>query len=266
MTDPKFQKLYDQWKPLVHYIVNKHFMWVVMDTGTGSHQKIRRAIDKDDLISEGILALVDADAKFDPNHKSGSSFKTYAYRVIYNALLNYIDMNCTPITTAHSRNIRQKGSELTKAKFRAATQYANFTELTANKNGKTIDDLAYDPVPSRHDGSIETPFNLIGDQDFKEHCLETIQKALTEEEWRALMLRYSGATFEDIGEKIGLSYESVRSLLEALNYKIRAALLNEIEEFGHGNDTDVSLSHQTRETGVRVRVRNRQRRKPPMAS
>jgi RNA polymerase sigma factor (sigma-70 family) len=244
MRKVELKRLEKNWMPLVVHVMLKHFSWAIMDSGTGAYQKIRRAVDPGDLKQVGFLALVDAYNNFDKKHHSNSSFKTYAYRVIYNSMLNYLDDNCTPITTSRRRQILKQGSEFVKTQLEAATQYTTFSEISSARRSSDMDELEYVPSAARDDVSTHDPRVLLEDSEFHQHCMDKIKAGLESEEYRALILRYSGKTFDQIGETLGISYELVRSILESLNYKLRYLLQKEIEEFGHGSNTDKSISHQ----------------------
>jgi len=238
--------------PLVVHIIKKNFSWAITDVGTGSFEKTRRAVDAEDLAQVGLIALMEAWEGYDKKHESKSSFKTYAYRVIYNRLLNYLDDNCTPISTSRRRQILTDGSDDSKKRLMAATNYRCFSEISSKHYHDDMDEIEYNPTPSREESSIQDPAIRIDNQEFSEHCIEKLKKGLTPEEWRVLMLRYSGGTYKEIGETVSLSYESIRNMLESLNYKIRHILFNEIEEFGIGNNTDKSLSYQAHTARRRV--------------
>lgn len=236
--------LYKKWFPLVIHIIHKNFSWAIQDTGTGSYRKIRRAVDMTDLYQEGWIALVNAWKHYEKGHESGSQFKTYAYRVIYNHLLNYLDDNCTPITTARRRHILRYGSDRLVGKLESATGYLCFSELAHRNTRDGMDELEYIPVPPDHDESEFDPAVRLEDREFTEHCISKLKAGLTKEEWRILMLRYDGQTFKQIGAIVGLTYEGIRKIMERLNYKVRHILYPEIEEFGYESADDKSLSYQ----------------------
>lgn len=244
MRKREADSLYNQWFPLVVHIIHKNFNWATQDTGTGAYRKIRRAVDTRDLYQEGWIALVDAKEHFDRQHESGASFKTYAYRVIYNHLLNYLDDNCTPITTARRRHILRYGSDRIKERLESATSYLCFSELSHRNIREGMDELEFVPVPPQENEGTINPAVRLENFEFQEHCIEKLKASLPAEDWRILMFRYDGMTLKNIGLTVGLSYERVRTKLEELNYTVRHILYEEIEEFGYDHDTDKSVGNQ----------------------
>lgn len=242
MKKSESEKLYKQWFPLVNHIILNRLAWAISDTGSGSFQRIRRAVDHSDLLSVGWIALQAAYNQYDKKHASGASFKTYAYRTIYNSLLNYLDANWTPITTASQRHIKRDCTPETKDKFQAATNYLCFSEIAHKNRRPASTSFEFVPVQPREAENTLDPAIQLEDYEFQEHCLAKLKSNLSAEEWRILMLRYSGKTFKEIGRLVSLSYEMVRKQLEALNFKVHHILYSEIQEFGHDDHTDTSLA------------------------
>jgi len=243
------EKLCAAWLPLVMHIINKHFQWVFIETGTGSFRKIRRAVDNDDLKQIGWLALQSAWEGYSKQHRSKACFKTYAYRAIYNRILNYIDENCTPITMPRRWQITKNGNEELIRHMRAATNYACFSELSlAVRDGScSTGEVEFVPIQPPEEEEYTDISTKVEDQEFHEHCIEKLKDKLTEEEWKVLMLRYEGGksgTYKMIGKKLGMSHETVSKILEALNYKINHILYPEIREFGNENAANKSIASQ----------------------
>jgi RNA polymerase sigma factor (sigma-70 family) len=239
------EDLYKQWYGLVIHVIHKKYPWAIRDTGTGSFRKVRRAVDVWDLKQEGWQALLMANENFNP--ELGYKFKTYAYRVIYNRILNYIDANCTPITIARRRHVLASGSEASKQKLEAATNYVCFSELSnrvAAKAGST--EIPYNPLPTRDEAASQDPAIQLEEHDFHEHCIKKLKRGLTATEYKILLMRYDHKTYAEIGRKMDLSTERIRQILEAANYKIRSILYTEIEDAGCDRQADISIANQVK--------------------
>jgi len=239
------EELYATWFGLVIHVIQKKFSWAIRDTGTGSFRKVRRAIDVWDLKQEGLQALIAANEKFDPEH--GAKFKTYAYRVIYNQLLNYIDANCTPITISRRRQILTSGTDASKRHLEAATNYLCFSELASRNSVRTgTSEIQYVPLPTREEASTQDPAVQLEEHDFNTHCIKKLKKGLTGTEYKVLLMRYDNRTYAEIGRVMDLSAERIRQILEATNYKIRSILYSEIEDSDGDQQTDISISNQAK--------------------
>ena len=239
MNQKRQQALYDQWMPLVIHIIDKNFIWATTDTGTGAFAKIRRAVDRDDLKQVGVMALFAAGDYYDPRHPSRSSFKTYAYRIIYNALLNHLDDNCTPVSMPQRRCILKHGSESIKQRLQAATNYCTFSELaTQGKKGL----IEFDPCSASANADDTDPAVIMEREVFHRHCIKKLKDSLSAHEYRVLLLRFSNMTYRQIGEEVGLSYESVRHRLSKLDVKVRQILEEEVDDFGCSNRSTKSLT------------------------
>jgi RNA polymerase sigma factor (sigma-70 family) len=230
--------------PLVIHIIDKNFSWATTDTGTGSFLKIRRSVDRDDLKQVGVIALLTAGEKYNPEHPSNSSFKTYAYKIIYNAILNHLDSNCTPLSMPSRRYILKTGSVFLKGCLAAATNYSTFSELS--NRSKIHEATDFVPRGTKDVDAAADPALIAEKKDFQEHCINKLKDNLTEEEYRILLLRFSKMTYRQIGDSVGLSYEAVRKHLRKLNKKVRDVLSDEIAEFGSDKESTKTLAQLAR--------------------
>lgn len=86
---------FEEWKPLVYCVYREHF---------------RPSEHRDDLISEGFLALLDAMRGYD---WTKGPFKTYAYACIRNRMARYLaapkfsELQCHPACRDHAKDIEQ---------------------------------------------------------------------------------------------------------------------------------------------------------------
>lgn len=192
-------ELVAKWEPLVHSIIVNHFPYIRQDTGTSAHAKIRRSVDYDDAAQVGIIGLMEAIAGYDKDHPSESLFYTFARRVIYRRIMNYIEDNMSPLKTPRLSSTR--GRQLKN--LRNATNYRLFSELDRlfARNGE-MREVSFQPIPPS--GGVNTSrIYAFEDAEFAASCLAKIEAALSADDYDILISHYAGATLAKIGEAMG---------------------------------------------------------------
>lgn len=218
------QETITQWLPLINYIVSKHFKWVYDSEDYDAAKKLQRAITREDLLQEGVVALTNAIGGFNKDHFTKAKFKTYAFRIIYNHLANFIYLNWSPIKTALYKHLKKIKCPDGMEKATAARSYKCFSELITTNDYRALNKLKYMADPHGTD-----PAEFVTNQDFKSYCLKKLQFTLSPEDYNILILRSEGRTYTEIGEKVGLSHEHVRNKVLKLFQIARLILKKEAE-------------------------------------
>jgi RNA polymerase sigma factor FliA len=228
------ERLTLEYAPLVHNIVQR------MAIKFPSH------IDLDDLMSSGIIGLMDAIDKFQP--EKGVKFPTYAEARIRGAILDELrSMDWVP------RSIRQKSKRIEEAynvletKFdRPATdeEIAQYLEMTLEEFYEmlnetrgislfSIDQLDQQNGAVTKDKSLysyiiefhkETPFSLYQLKEIKEKVMDTLEKLPEKERMVASLYYYDELTMKEIGEILGISESRVSQLHSKIILRLRSKL------------------------------------------
>jgi RNA polymerase sigma factor for flagellar operon FliA len=194
--------------------------------------KLPPHIEMDDLISAGVLGLLDAAEKFDP--KRGVKFKTYADRRIKGAILDSLrNLDWAP------RSLRKKGKDLEKV-YRGLEQRLGRPaddEEVAEELGITEEDLqqllgqlkginlgSFQEVASidrsNGNGSVryapespdQDPFTLFQRNELKETLTVAIDKLPQNERTVVSLYYYDELTMKEIGAVLGVNESRVSQL------------------------------------------------------
>jgi RNA polymerase sigma factor for flagellar operon FliA len=208
-------------------------------------------ISQDDLISSGVLGLIDALKKFDSSKKI--RFKTYAEFRIRGAILDELrSLDWIP------RSIRKKATELEKTyqylekdldRPPKNEEVAEALEISVEEfyklldKTKTVTFLDIEAIRKRmpdgneddlfdliaDDGEID-PFNLINKTEIKEILIKAIN-ALPEKEKIVISLYYyEDLTMREIGEIMGYTESRVSQMHTKAMLRLRARLASVAEE------------------------------------
>lgn len=213
------EKLILHYAPLVKYVVNR-----LMTNPPAS-------IQKDDLMSYGILGLMEAIDRFDPN--KGAQFKTYAMIRIRGQIIDSLrEMGMFPRSVHRkARLIEETMAHLSQALGRTPTdleiaahleidmaQYhqwllvANFAmisldQATASEDGERVP--LYDLL---EDVSMPKPAQNLDERELKSELAMAIQ-ALPEREQLLISLYYQDElTMKEIGQVLGVSESRVSQM------------------------------------------------------
>jgi len=195
MTDDERNKIVEDYLPLVHSVMVHRLGWAIPNRAGRGNRQLRRAVDSEDLVQVGVIGLMRATEKVgvdDPR------FTGYAAKAIYNAMLNYIGANATPVTTGGWRG----GNE----KYHSAQQCISIDEADI-------------PLPARRDDGPS-----LEDTEWVDHCMGRLRGRLSEAEYDILLAHAEGVSLRTIAAGYGRSGEGVRQQLQALMFKCRHLL------------------------------------------
>lgn len=199
--------------------------------------KLPRHYEMEDLVSDGVMGLLAAHERFDPNR--GVKFETFATYYIKGAILD----NLPKLPTVPKSKQAQAAEEMAEAEGEYAGDYDTISEdseaesaLLVNK----ITQLTYSYIlsldaPSGGDG--EEGFSLLnqlGTPDRVQHDMEleelqqllrlTIEQLPNQERTTLRHYYFNNLSFNEIGQKLGLSESWVsrihRRALEQLRQKL----------------------------------------------
>jgi RNA polymerase sigma factor for flagellar operon FliA len=201
--------------------------------------RLPASVQADDLIQAGMIGLIEASRKFDPDQ--GASFETYAGIRIRGAMLDEIRRtDWTP------RSVHRKAREVAEAVRRIENQkgrdardveVAEAMELSLEEYHKILQDstgcrifsfedpgmLGEDgvPEPGRH---ADQPLETLQKSDFKQGLAEEI-KGLPERERLVMALYYDEElNLREIGEILGVSESRVCQIHGQALIRLRARM------------------------------------------
>jgi RNA polymerase sigma factor for flagellar operon FliA len=222
-----------RYAPLVKLLANRMAM------------RLPPSVSVDDLISAGIMGLLDAIEKFDPSKEV--QFKTYAEFRIRGAILDELrSMDWIP------RSIRKKVREMEQAIIaveRKLRRPAEDSEIAGHMGvdldtyydmldkARGVDLLSFDEYVDSHKDNFESkksfkslirgdydPIDHIMSQELKEVIADGI-KALREKEQMVVSLYYyKGLTLKEIGEVMGLTESRISQIHTKAIIKLRTRL------------------------------------------
>ncbi|NDY42705.1 FliA/WhiG family RNA polymerase sigma factor [Dissulfurirhabdus thermomarina] len=233
LTPAQREELILKYTPLIKYIAGRLAM------------RLPPHISVDDLISSGIIGLIDAIKKFDPGKKI--QFKTYAEFRIRGAMLDELrSMDWIP------RSVRKKATELERAYQKLEKELGRPAEdeEVARELGITIQEFHDLLEKTRHitfldievirrrmpDSNEEDLFDLIEDKndldpftrlnmlEVREVLMEAI-KGLPEKERLVVSLYYyEDLTMREIGEIMGYTESRISQMHTKAMLRLRARL------------------------------------------
>ena len=181
-------QMFEQWRHLVEHIVGHNFEWAYR-AGAASvdGRRVSRLLEREDLLQEGRLALLEAWRDYKTDHIKQAKFITYAYTCIYWTVFKFVCNNLSPVSMRgwqkdfHSSNAAHRG------RFVAALACHLFSETDGE-----------DAVVLQGESIVDYRENELS--DFEDHCLEKLRANLLEWEVEALLLRFNGNTYSHIGQ------------------------------------------------------------------
>lgn len=194
----------------------------------------------DDLIQSGIIGLMEATQKFNPNQ--GASFETYAGIRIRGAMLDEIRKgDWTP------RSVHRKSREVSDAIFRVESkigreardeeiaiemgveieQYHHILQDTNSVQLLSIDQPDHEELSEdRMVGSGQTPFAELAESGFQEALVEEISN-LPEKEKLVMALYYDEElNLKEIGQVLEVSESRVSQIHSQAIKRIRSRMVN----------------------------------------
>ncbi|MEW6202375.1 MAG: FliA/WhiG family RNA polymerase sigma factor [bacterium] len=231
------QRLAERYLPLVK--------WVVDRIG----YRLPPNIDREDLVGEGILGLLDAIEKFEPDRVS--RFESYASLRIRGSVLDFLRRaDFAPRTLRRKcREIEKAFSDVERKLGRSAeeNEVANVLGITVDEMNTALGDLAgtvvlsfeellqvsedEKPIPfiaRIKDVTADDPANLVIKQEMRNILIEACDK-LPEVEKKVIGLYYvENLTLKEIGEVLNVSESRVCQLHSKALMRLRAVLTEEV--------------------------------------
>lgn len=226
---PFRERLVLHYSPLVRYVAAK--LGSTLPPG---------AVDRDDLISDGVIGLIDAIEKFDMN--LGNKFETYAVRRIRGQMIDKLrSLDWVPRSVrGKARDIAEQREELELEIGRPATheEVAQHLGLTMEQyweaqSAATVSRLEYSTVgyqdgeSDRHDTLIDptsNPVEYAETQEVRERIIEAIVD-MDERSKTILVLYYlHEMTLAEIGQILGVTESRVCQLQSKVLGTLKAQL------------------------------------------
>ena len=203
---------WDEWKTLTVSIVLKHYSGYTNITGDGV-RSIRHVVDIDDLIQEGLKAVLEAKPKYQDGHKSGASLRSYMYHVIKRRLASYIMRNSSPMVIKSRKGMKRmstgvKTSVMLAQRTKLFSDIANGCDTAVGSN--TVNDI-----------------DVVDKRDECRWMLDKMRKILTSNEMQVFFLRVFGSTYKRISEDLSISQATAKRRYKSAVTKTREAV-------GHG--------------------------------
>ncbi len=243
LTPEKREEIIIKYTPLIKYVAGRLAM------------RLPPHISPDDLISSGVIGLMDAIEKFDPSKKI--QFKTYAEFRIRGAMLDELRaMDWIP------RSIRKKASELEKTYQRLEKELGRPAEdeevakamglsldefyqlLDKTKNVTFLDiEIIKRRMPDHNDEDL---FDLIADDkevdpfvqlnmsEVKEVLKRAIEKLPEKEKLVVALYYYEDLTMREIGEIMGYTESRISQMHTKAMHRMRAKLADIAKEIKEG--------------------------------
>ncbi|MFQ5717247.1 MAG: FliA/WhiG family RNA polymerase sigma factor [Nitrospinales bacterium] len=233
------EQVITEYAPMIKYVANRIAL------------RLPPHIEVDDLISVGVLGLIDAIKKFDPNR--GAKFKTYAEFRVRGAILDELRaMDWVP------RSVRQKAASLEGVchQLRAKLGRMPTDEEVAEKMGLSLDeffetlnqtqsmpilsleDLGFskderdqknllDCLAGKSDADPQTQLRL---NELKRVIAKAIDSLPEKERLMISLYYYEELTMREIGEVLGITESRVSQIHSKAVFKLRAKLKTAIAD------------------------------------
>ena len=218
-SNKTLEKIIEQNAKLVYSIASKY------DSRSGVY-------DISDLIQEGILGVIKAVEKFDP--EKGYMFSTYAYWWIEQKISRYVIRERSQFTASEQTlhniiKIKKLKRNNKDATIKEIMTLLNISEATAKDylyvctptlplNYKTSDESDSDEIGDLvNDNSVDDMFNEIIKKDLLEYLLSILKKSLKEKEYNVIVMRYGldgnePMTLQQVGDYYMVSRERIRQI------------------------------------------------------
>lgn len=188
---------FEQWRPLVFHVL-KRFRWAYATPSDDEEGvlSIVRPADKDDLIQEGFLALLNAWKHWDETR--GGEFSTYAYCSIWNAMLKAVRQHMALVKVGDWARVPKHGSEELQRTWNAALRCWLFSENRDHEEMKHLlepQDIGPDPAMS------------LEERDLCEHCVRVVAERRGETAAKILEGLLAGRSVSAIARDLGYRRE-----------------------------------------------------------
>lgn len=206
------------------------------------HERLPQHVELDDLISAGMVGLIDAFSKFD--HSKKVQFKSYAQFRVRGAILDSLrELDWSP------RELRRKGRSIEEAMRslnqtlgRTPTEHeiADFLKLTLVEYQQLLGELKGLEVGSLHvergeEGGDEELAYVAGDPDedplfqcmrgeLRQHLADAIAELPERERMVLTLYYYEELTMKEIGQTLGVVESRVSQIHSAAVLRLRSAM------------------------------------------
>ena len=224
--------------PLVKYVAGR------MRAALPSH------VDEADLISYGLLGLINAVERFDPKRRI--KFETYAVTRIKGAIIDELRaLDWVPRSVrARAREIERTSAELEHKLHRAPTdgEMADALGVTANEFQDSITQIANSSlvaldemwsgsgtgeslalIDTIGDGAMSDPATMVGEMETRITLADAIAGLPEREKIVVSLYYYEGLTLREIGEVLGVTESRVSQLHTKAVLRLRGRLSDDTE-------------------------------------
>lgn len=212
----------EQWMPLVYKVARTKFPWA-FEYGKRRRHSVHLAIDGDDLVQEGAIALMKAIVTFRP--EVGVPFELHAWGQIQGRMQNYVRDNGGRMkVTSKSRYKRDKVSGTKQA----AQDCVLMSEVSL-EDGASLDSIL---LTEKIEQDAQVGQDGVDNQELLGVCLAKLGGRVTPEMLRALEMRGGGETMAAIGEELGVPRKTAEMLVHKAVKVAAVHLKEEAEAFG----------------------------------
>ncbi|MCX7832397.1 MAG: FliA/WhiG family RNA polymerase sigma factor [Actinobacteria bacterium] len=232
--DSARQKLIIYYSPLAKYIAGR------------IASNLPKSIDIQDLIQNGILGLIDAIEKFDPNRDI--KFETYALSRIKGAIIDSlrsldwlprtlrfkvkeIDRVCAELESKLNRPPTEEeiaeAMNISVEELQQILAEARFSSIVALEDSFPSADSREDEKSvyySIADKDAIDPFEAAEEKEIKELLIKAIQELPEKERKVIILYYYSGLTLKEIGELLGVTESRASQLHSKAISRLRTQL------------------------------------------
>jgi RNA polymerase sigma factor (sigma-70 family) len=196
--------MFDQWRHLVDHIVGHNFEWAYRAGASSVDERpVSRLLEREDLLQEGRLALLEAWRDYRSDHEKRAKFITYAYYCVYWKVFRFVCNNLSPVSMRGWQKDFRSPDAARRWKFAAALACHLFSEVDGT-----------DAVTPQGAAIIDYREKELS--DFEDHCLEKLRAHLVDWEVEALLQRFSGKTYSQIGQYLECSRETARKVVKQM--------------------------------------------------
>jgi RNA polymerase sigma factor for flagellar operon FliA len=228
------EALIEAYAPLVKYIAHR------------LASRLPASVDVEDLISTGVLGLLDAIQKYDPQRPN--TFKTYAEFRIRGAMLDYVRaLDWVPrsvrdkaqaLTEAYATIARQQGRPATDEEVAACLglDLATFEDWLTHTRGVAVVSLET-PLAPDAEGQAGTALAQLADaapgpsecaetHDLKQHLAEAIDALPQQEKIVLSLYYYEELTMQEIGQVLEVTESRISQIRTKALLHLRATVQN----------------------------------------
>lgn len=178
------------------------------------HRKLPPCVVEDDLVSAGMIGLLDAADKFDAS--AGVQFERYAEFRIRGAMIDELrKMDCVPRAVRVKINRARKFCELFEKMNGRAPE---IDELTSLNEAFVYDrDIDLEDCPSREEDSFE----ILSREETKRDLAKMLNELSQSEKTVISLIYYDERSMTEVGEEMGLTTGRISQIHKGVLSKLR---------------------------------------------